>query len=290
MTAENHSVKDSASLHQLTFHIVDSAMGAGKSESLLDRARFNGGWGYIRYPEEVERLRRNGWKGEFKGERCIIFVSTKKERDERFVKELDMATPEKYPYNRSILDLIRSGRNIITTQALWSLFNEETIAAFRESDYLYTAFFDEVPPLFREVVGSGRRRDDFGELVTFGPADVKLMQEQEMLVNVKGQLRYNSKCEYDRRNSEHKVFDAVKNLSRSCNLYPYGTKNGKFTSIVAFVVLFLPHLEQHFAQVLPAERYPYGVLSHSGSAGYAEPGRKVCGNLSRGHGAPGDSG
>ena len=44
MTAENHSVKDSASLHQLTFHIVDSAMGAGKSESLLDRARFNGGW------------------------------------------------------------------------------------------------------------------------------------------------------------------------------------------------------------------------------------------------------
>lgn len=42
MTAENHSVKDSASLHQLTFHIVDSAMGAGKSESLLDRARFNG--------------------------------------------------------------------------------------------------------------------------------------------------------------------------------------------------------------------------------------------------------
>ena len=235
MTAENHSVKDSTSLHQLTFHIVDSAMGAGKSESLLDRARFNGGWGYIRYPEEVERLRRNGWKGEFKGERCIIFVSTKKERDERFVKELDMATPEKYPYNRSILDLIRSGRNIITTQALWSLFNEETIAAFRESDYLYTAFFDEVPPLFREVVGSGRRRDDFGELVTFGPADVKLMQEQEMLVNVKGQLRYNSKCEYDRRNSEHKVFDAVKNLSRSCNLYPYGTKNGKFTSIVAFV-------------------------------------------------------
>ena len=146
-----------------------------------------------------------------------------------------MATPERYPYTRSILDLIRSGRNIITTQALWSLFNEETIAAFRESDYLYTAFFDEVPPLFREVVGSGRRRDDFGELVTFGPADVKLMQEQEMLVNVKGQLRYNSKCEYDRRNSEHKVFDAVKNLSRSCNLYPYGTKNGKFTSIVAFV-------------------------------------------------------
>ena len=58
MTAENHSVKDSASLHQLTFHIVDSAMGAGKSESLLDRARFNGGWGYIRYPEEVERLRK----------------------------------------------------------------------------------------------------------------------------------------------------------------------------------------------------------------------------------------
>ena len=235
MTAEKKSVKNSTSLHQLTFHIVDSAMGAGKSESLLDRARFNGGWGYIRYPEEVERLRRNGWKGEFKGERCIIFVSTKKERDERFVKELDMATPEKYPYNSSILDLIRSGRNIITTQALWSLFNEETIAAFRESDYLYTAFFDEVPPLFREVVGSGRRRDDFGELVTFGPADVKLMQEQEMLVNVKGQLRYNSKCEYDRKNSEHKVFDAVKNLSRSCNLYPYGTKNGKFTSIVAFV-------------------------------------------------------
>ena len=39
MTAENHSVKDSTSLHQLTFHIVDSAMGAGKSESLLDRAR-----------------------------------------------------------------------------------------------------------------------------------------------------------------------------------------------------------------------------------------------------------
>ena len=73
MTAENHSVKDSASLHQLTFHIVDSAMGAGKSESLLDRARFNGGWGYIRYPEEVERLRRNGWKGEFKGERLHYF-------------------------------------------------------------------------------------------------------------------------------------------------------------------------------------------------------------------------
>lgn len=228
------SAPNATPARQLTFHIVDCAMGTGKSENLLDRARFNGSAMYIRYPEEVERLRRNGWKGEFKGERCIIFVSTIKERDERFVQKLDMATPGKYPYNRSILELIRSGKNIITTQALWSIFNEETIAAFKESDYLYTAFFDEVPPLFREVVGNGRKRDDFGELVAFGPADVKLMQEAEILVNVKGQLRFNAKCEYNKKNSEHKVFNAVKQLSRSCNLYPYGGKDGKYTSIVAF--------------------------------------------------------
>ena len=220
------SVSNATPVRQLTFHIVDCAMGTGKSENLLDRARFNGSSFYIRYPEEAERLRRNGWKGEFKGERCIIFVSTIKEWDERFVQKLDMATPGKYPYNRSILELIRSGKNIITTQALWSIFNEETIAAFKESDYLYTAFFDEVPPLFREVVGNGRKRDDFGELVAFGPADVKLMQQEEMLVNVKGQLRFNAKCDYNKKNSEHKVFNAVKQLSRSCNLYPYGNKGG----------------------------------------------------------------
>ena len=219
-----------------------------KSGNLLDRARFNGSSFYIRYPEEVERLRRNGWKGEFKGERCIIFVSTIKERDERFVQKLDMVTPGKYPYNRSILELIRSGKNIITTQALWSIFNEETIAAFKESDYLYTAFFDEVPPLFREVVGNGRKRDDFGELVAFGPSDVKLMQREEMLVNVKGQLQFNAKCEYNKKNSEHKVFDAVKQLSRS-----------------AICILMATRV----ASLLPLWRLPAGicltVLSSAGS-------------------------
>lgn len=95
MNVERKVASEVAPAPQLTFHIVDSAMGTGKSENLLDRARFNGTSFYIRYPEEAERLRRNGWKGEFKGERCIIFVSTIKERDERFVKELDMATPGK---------------------------------------------------------------------------------------------------------------------------------------------------------------------------------------------------
>lgn len=110
------SAPNATPARQLTFHIVDSAMGAGKSESLLDRARFNGGWGYIRYPEEVERLRRNGWKGEFKGERCIIFVSTKKERDERFVKELNMGSWIRNDLKKGFVNLRHFSSNHIKLQ------------------------------------------------------------------------------------------------------------------------------------------------------------------------------
>ena len=55
MNAEKKVASEAASAHQLTFHIVDSAMGTGKSENLLYRARFNGTSFYIRCPEAVER-------------------------------------------------------------------------------------------------------------------------------------------------------------------------------------------------------------------------------------------
>lgn len=218
---------------KLIFHIVDSPMGVGKSETLMDCVRFN--TCYWSDPSPLlARMRRNGWRGNYKGERYIIFVSTIKERDERFSETLDIKSPEKPPYIQSILPLIRNGENIVTTQSLWSLFNEETLAAFRHSDYIYTAYFDEIPPLFREVVGNGRKRDDFGEIVQFGSADVRLMQQENMVVAKGGVIQYNDACEYDRLGSDHKVFDAVKNLSRSCTLYAFGEKGGQFTSILAF--------------------------------------------------------
>lgn len=64
----------------------------------------------------------------------------------------------------------------MTTQSLYGFFNEDTIRAFRKSKYPYTAYFDEIPPLFRDVVGSKQKKDG-GAIARFGPADVLLMQQ-----------------------------------------------------------------------------------------------------------------
>jgi len=217
---------------KLTFRIVDSPMGIGKSSALMTYIRFN-----VSYQEDdyVESLKRTGFFGDLEHKRFIIFVSTIKERDERFLRELKAKRPEQPPYNKSILKLIRDGENIVTTQSLLSFFNEETIKAFRKSPYPYTAYFDEIPPLFREVVGSKQKKDSFGAIARFGISDVLLMQKDGIVARKGEQLVYNLNSEYARQSSAHKVFDAIRTLSRSCDLYPYGEKQGKFTSIIAFM-------------------------------------------------------
>ena len=216
---------------RLTFHIVDSPMGIGKSVTLIDLVRFRGVYTYdpSLTPQQFARFREA-----CKRERFIIFVSTIKERDERFLQELDAKCPERPPYNKSILELIRNGENIVTTQSLYGLFNEETLAAFRRCGFPYTAYFDEIPPLFRNVVGGLRNRITYSCVPRFGPSDVRLMQQANMVSMQDGTVRFDPKCEYSRGDKEYKVFDAVKNLSRSCTLYPFGSKDGFFTSILAF--------------------------------------------------------
>ena len=150
----------------LKFNIIDSPMGIGKSAALIDLIRFHN------RGEDTEPTR------------FIVFVPTIRERDNRFAAELDLKCPKTAPYNKSILELIRNGGNIVTTHALWSIFNDETLNAFHNSKYKYVAFFDEVPPLFRDVVGAGNKLDDQANGVRFGPADVKLMQ-QTGIISVK---------------------------------------------------------------------------------------------------------
>ena len=217
---------------KLTFRIVDSPMGIGKSSSLLEYLRF--GAFYFKNDSDIEALRRTGFFDDLQKDRFIIFVSTIRERDERFLQELHAKTPDQPPYNKNILELIRSGENIVTTQSLFGLFNDETINAFRNSDCVYHAFFDEIPDLFRGVIGGAQRPDSFDGITRFGTADVLLMQQEHMIVNKNGVVNFNPDCDYNRKYKEYKVFDAVKNLSRSCTLYPSGDKNGQFTSIVAF--------------------------------------------------------
>lgn len=217
----------------LTFRIVDSPMGIGKSSSLLEFLRF--GSFYFKDDALLETLRRTGFFNDVQKDRFIIFVSTVRERDERFLQELNAKCPEEPPYNKSILELILNGENIVTTQSLFGFFNEETVEAFHKSDCVYHAFFDEIPSLFREMVGGARRPGVFDGVTRFGTADVLLMQQERMIVNKNGVVEFNPDCEYNRKFKDYKVFDAVKNLSRSCTLYPSGDKNGQFTSIVAFV-------------------------------------------------------
>ena len=228
---QKEAVQNTGAPKKLIFRIVDSPMGIGKSSSLLTQVRYN-----VAYREDsfVESLKRTGFFNFLEHERFIIFVSTVKERDERFLRELKAKRPEQPPYNQSILELIRKGENIVTTQSLYGFFNEDTIRAFRQSKYPYTAYFDEIPPLFRDVVGSKQKKDG-GAIARFGPADVLLMQQDGIVTKQGNRLVYNAQSEYDRHSSSHKVFDAVKNLSRNCDLYPYGEKDGRFTSIIAFL-------------------------------------------------------
>ncbi|MBQ9635622.1 MAG: hypothetical protein IJV12_05350, partial [Acidaminococcaceae bacterium] len=61
-----------------------------------------------------------------------------------------------------------------------------------------------------------------------------LMQQNGMIRVKNGVIEFNSECEYAKTDADYKVFNAVKNLSYSCTLYPYGEKDGLFTSIIAF--------------------------------------------------------
>ena len=106
------------------FHIIDSPMGIGKSATIMDMIRFH----------------NRGFDPEPR--RFIVFVPTIRERDQRYMRELNLKCPERAPYNKSILELIRNGENIVTTHSLWSIFNDETIYAFNKSEYKYIAIFD----------------------------------------------------------------------------------------------------------------------------------------------------
>ena len=108
----------------LKFHIIDSPMGIGKSATIMDMIRFH----------------NRGFDPEPR--RFIVFVPTIRERDQRYMRELNLKCPERAPYNKSILELIRNGENIVTTHSLWSIFNDETIYAFNKSEYKYIAIFD----------------------------------------------------------------------------------------------------------------------------------------------------
>ena len=200
----------------LKFRVIDSPMGIGKSDSLKDLVRFHN------RGSDPEPLR------------FIVFVPTIRERDERYGREPGLKSPPSQPYNKSILQLIGNGDNIVTTHALWSKFNDETLRAFSKSKYKYIALFDEVPPLFRDVAGTGHKLDEPEEIIRFGPSDIKLMQQNGMISIQNGTIRFDPACEYAKTDKEFKVFNAIKNLSHSCTLYPFGDKDGTFTTIIAF--------------------------------------------------------
>ena len=77
----------------------------------------------------MSRLFRQGTN-----QRFIVFVSSIKERDERFLQQLNAKQPPTEPYCKSILGLIARGDNIVTTQSLYNIFNNETIEAFHKSN------------------------------------------------------------------------------------------------------------------------------------------------------------
>ena len=85
---------DSRTFHKqkpLTFRIIDSPMGIGKSATLIDLVRFH----------------NRGFDPEPR--RFIVFVPTIRERDGRYGPKLDLKSPATPPYNKSILELIRNG-------------------------------------------------------------------------------------------------------------------------------------------------------------------------------------
>ena len=195
-------------------------MGSGKSSALIHSIR-------------MSRLFRQGTN-----QRFIVFVSSIKERDERFLQQLNAKQPPTEPYCKSILGLIARGDNIVTTQSLYNIFNNETIEAFHKSNYTYTAFFDEIPPLFHGASGGRFLQKDAGVIARFGSRDIELMQQENMILLKNGEIHFNPKCDYQQNRSQHKtesnVFDAIQELESRCNLLPYGNRNGLFTGIVAF--------------------------------------------------------
>ena len=260
----SNSAKSANQQTPMKFHIIDSPMGIGKSATIIDVIRFH----------------NEGFDPEPR--RFIVFVPTVRERDERYMRELDLKCPETPPYNKSILELIRNGENIVTTHALWSIFNDETLQAFKQSKFRYIAIFDEVPPLFRDVVGAGPRLDEPAGSVRFGPADIKLMQQNGMIRVKNGVIEFNSECEYAKTDADYKVFNAVKNLSYSCTLYPYGEKDGLFTSIIAFARrdLFSCFRECWFFSYLTYDSmlHKYCVMNHIGMDFYQIVDRRMIRN------------
>ena len=183
----------------------------------------------------INYIKNSGRFGSDSNKRFIIFVVTENERDNRFIKELPAKKPDIPPLRKSILDMIVDGDNIVTTQALCSVFNDETIAAFQLSEYKYTAFFDEIPALFTDIVGCKRKNNDFGNIICFGKADVKLMQTNNIVISDNQQIFYNQDSDYAKSDSDSKIFDSIRQLGSRCDLFPYGRdKDGYFTSIIAF--------------------------------------------------------
>lgn len=117
------------------FNFVDSPMGAGKTTALFSK------------------LNNEYQKQDNKRYICIVLYKTEQNRYKESLKETLPKIPKDGQKIDDIVKLIDKGENIITTHALFDMFDDSVIDSIKNSQYDYDLFIDEQPTVLKGIIG-----------------------------------------------------------------------------------------------------------------------------------------
>jgi hypothetical protein len=214
----------------LLLHFIDSPMGKGKSQAIINYAN-------------------SGMFDDESSKRLLIIVPTKAEQD-RFVNNCHGFTkPKKTPFRQSVKELLKEGRNIITTHALCVLFDDEVREILANGEYRYTLVIDEQPNCIRDIVRAVPKNYQDGDgspiplIEYFSRKDIQIAEKQGMITvdKMTNRISWVNSCQYD-----NGVYMSLKHYTEIADLYNFGTsKDGNINTIIALIKkeLFLAFTE-----------------------------------------------
>lgn len=180
-------------------------------------------------------------------ERVMVCVPYREQID-RFHKETKLKTPKDGIKIEHIKTLIKKGENILTTHALFNMFDFEIVDLLTNGKYKYDLFHDEQPQFFQGVIG-GDRTGSFNNPVldNIGQADLANLVANGVLIKEQDKFIWNIQSPYN--NEKKIVYAPLKNLSTVTDLYYYGANKFNESAPACLIALTKPEVFTAFNNV-----------------------------------------
>lgn len=204
-------------------------MGSGKTTAM------------IKYLNDNKNININGEKRFMV---CVPYIS----EVDRIVNETDF---KKLIDGIKLEDLkrrLKKGENVVITHSLFNMFDEDIIEILQNGSYKYSLFYDELPLLFKGIIGGQRLGNFSNELLdNINELDLKMLIDSGILIKDTDKYVWNDDNLYNQQNKM--VYKSLKNLCMVSDLYSYGTNKFNESYPSTLITLMKPKLFYVFNEV-----------------------------------------